>query len=96
MRAVVCALFLLAFPTPALAQMACDKRENILNHLKRKYEEVPSALGVANNGGLVELLTTEKGTTWTLIITLPNGMTCLVAAGENWESIPVAASGEKI
>lgn len=80
---------------PALAQMACDKRTEVTGHLKRKYEEAPVALGVANNGGLVELLTTKSGTTWTLIITLPNGMTCLLAAGEDWESIPIAQFGEK-
>ena len=80
---------------PASAQMACDKRAEVTDHLKRKYEEAPTALGVANNGGLVELLKTEEGKTWTLIITLPNGMTCLLAAGEDWEDIPVAQFGEK-
>ena len=50
---------------------------------------------VANNGGLVELLTTQSGTTWTLIITLPNGMTCLLAAGEDWEAVPMAQFGER-
>lgn len=89
--------FLIAFfaAGPALAQMACDKRTEVMTHLERKYSEAPIALGVANNGGLVELLTTQSGTTWTLIITLPNGMTCLLAAGEDWEAVPVAQFGER-
>jgi len=80
---------------PVRAQGAvCDKRKDVMSHLARKYSELPVALGVANNGGLVELLTTEKGTTWTLIITLPNGLTCLLAAGESWESMAKTAFGQ--
>jgi len=91
---LMCGAFWLGIGS-AVAQQACDKRTKLLDHLKRKYEEAPTALGVANNGGLVELLKTEEGKTWTLIITLPNGMTCLLAAGEDWEDIPVAQFGEK-
>lgn len=72
----------------------CDKRTNVMSHLARKYSELPIALGVASNGGLVELLTSEKGSTWTLIITLPNGLTCLMAAGESWESMAKTAFGQ--
>ena len=95
MLRTVAFLVALMFAAPAMAQMACDKRTEVTDHLKRKYEEAPIALGVANNGGLVELLTTKEGGTWTLIITLPNGMTCLLAAGEDWENIPLAQFGEK-
>ena len=86
--------FLLGWPlgTPTMAGI-CDKRAEITGLLKRRYEEAPVALGVTNGGGLVELLTSENGETWTLIITYPNGLTCLMAAGENWESI-VAKFGE--
>ncbi len=95
MLRVVGFLVVLFVAGPALAQMACDKRAEVMTHLERKYSEAPVALGVANNGGLVELLTTKEGATWTLIITLPSGMTCLLAAGESWESIPVTQFGER-
>ena len=49
-------------------------------------------MGLSNNGGVVEILTSPKGVTWTIIITMPNGMSCLVAAGKNWEEMPQKAA----
>jgi len=85
----------LLFAFPAFAQSVCDKRAEVTGHLEQKYSEKPVALGMANNGGIVELLTTKEGNTWTIIITLPNGMTCLIAAGEDWEMVPSVQFGFK-
>ncbi len=82
--------------TPTMAQMACDKPAAVANHLKRKYQEAPVALGLSNDGGLVELFTTRNGETWTLMITYPWGLACLLQAGENWETIPKVQWGEKL
>ncbi len=85
-----------AFSFPALAEgPTCDIRHNVMKVLEGKYGEKPVAIGVANNGGVIEVLTTEDGGTWTIVITLPNGMTCLVAAGEDWESFPKATWGKR-
>ncbi len=63
----------------------------MLGHLAQKYQEVPVAIGVTNRGGLVEVLTTGDGKTWTIIISTPDGQSCLVAAGEGWRAVPKAA-----
>jgi hypothetical protein len=68
----------------ALAAPQCNTRETVLDLLSEKYSEAPIAVGVANNGGLVEVLSTGDGETWSIIITSPKGMSCLVAAGEGW------------
>ena len=78
------------WPVPASAQGACNPRADVLAHLAKKYREVPVAIGVTNKGALVEVLTTADGKTWTIIVTLPNGTSCLVAAGEGWRSVPRA------
>ncbi len=59
----------------------------MLEILSEKYSEAPIAVGVTNNGGLVEVLSTGDGNTWSIIITSPQGMSCLVAAGEGWRLI---------
>ena len=38
-------------------------------------------------GGVVEILTSPDGNTWTIIVTTPQGMSCLVAAGEGWRAV---------
>ena len=79
-------------PHAALAQsqpqaQQCDQRTKVLGHLAQKYHEAPVAIGVTSSGGLVEVLTTGDGKTWTIILSSPNGTSCLVAAGEGWRSL---------
>ena len=70
----------------AAAQSACSPRTDVLGHLAKKYGEAPVAIGVTNKGGLVEVLTTGDGDTWTIIVSMPNGTSCMVAAGEGWRT----------
>jgi hypothetical protein len=71
----------------AAAQSACSPRTDVVGHLAQKYGEAPVAIGVTNKGGLVEVLTTGDGNTWTIIVSMPNGTSCMVAAGEGWRSM---------
>jgi hypothetical protein len=80
--------------TPVLAAQQCDNRDSILDTLASKYSEAPIAIGVTNNGGLVEILTTGDGKTWTLIMSSPKGQTCLVAAGQGWKKLQEAKSSK--
>ncbi len=70
----------------AAAQSACNPRTDVLGHLAKKYGEAPVAIGVTNKGGLVEVLTTGDGNTWTIIVSQPNGTSCMIAAGEGWRT----------
>jgi hypothetical protein len=85
------AFFILATcATPALTQpspQTCDTRDRVLAHLAAKYAEAPVAIGVTNKGALVEVLATSNGSTWTIIVSMPNGTSCIVAAGEGWRGM---------
>ena len=74
-------------PTAAAQQAVCDTRVHVLGQLAKKYGEAPVAIGVTNKGGLVEVLTTSDGNTWTIIVSMPNGTACMVAAGEGWRTM---------
>ncbi len=65
----------------------CDQRARVIGHLAQKYQETPVAIGVTTSGGMVEVLTTGDGGTWTIILSTPNGTSCLVAAGEGWRAL---------
>ena len=71
---------------PAQAQQ-CDQRARVIGHLAQKYKEAPVAIGVTSTGGMVEVLSTGDGGTWTIILSNPNGTSCLVAAGEGWRAL---------
>lgn len=75
----------------------CAQRGAVVERLKDRYGETVQSMGLAQNNGLVELFASTDSGTWTIVITLPNGMTCLVAAGSAYEPIEQAAvaPGEK-
>ena len=65
-------------------------RDKIVQALAQDYAETPAAYGVTRSGsGIVELLRTESGDSWTLILTLPNGMSRVLAAGIVWTPVPL-------
>jgi hypothetical protein len=95
MFSLIGASFVALMATPASsAENVCGKRDDIVSRLENGYQEFNSALGMSTNGGLVELYTSDKGT-WTLMLTQPDGVSCLIAAGENWETINSAKSASQ-
>jgi phage/plasmid primase-like uncharacterized protein len=92
----VAATLLSATLAAAPAQMVCADRAALLESLARQYRESPTAVGIANNGSLIELLRTTDGKTWTLLMTRPDGTSCVVAAGEAWEDTPQVAGGQPL
>ena len=71
-------------------QQQCNSRDAVLKLLSNKYGETPVAYGVTNSGGLIEVLKSVPNAdddTWTIIITTPQGVSCLMAAGEGWKAM---------
>ena len=96
-RYLIPALAAAALLAPAAAQAQgsnsapCGKRDEMLAHLSQKYSEKPVAMGLATNGSVVEVLSSKSSGSFTIVYTMPNGMTCLMAAGSNWEFTQRAA-----
>ncbi|WP_119270472.1 hypothetical protein [Taklimakanibacter deserti] len=87
---------LFAFTTPSHAQFAmCGERAAIIDQLKTKYQESRQAVGLISTNGAAELYVSEKGT-WTMLVTLASGKSCIIAAGHSWDSSPTLAQGTGI
>ncbi|MDP6708177.1 MAG: hypothetical protein QF893_17670 [Alphaproteobacteria bacterium] len=82
----------LVLATPSLAQSICGERSRFLDQLSERYGENPAAIGLVSNGSLLEVLTSKQGS-WTIIVTKPSGVSCVLASGESWESVPTLAMG---
>ena len=67
------------------APIVCDDRTTIVSSLSDQYKETRTSIGLANSGSVVEVFSATDGS-WSMIVTRPNGITCLIAAGRNWES----------
>ena len=79
---------LFAAGASASAQAVCGNRTDFIKQLGNRYAETPIALGLAGNGDLVQVFAAVDGATWTIIVTRPDGLSCLITEGEAWESLP--------
>lgn len=99
MKSFLTTIFLFAASySPALAQdTGCAEHASAVNQLLSKYGEVRQSIGLAHNNSLVEVFASEEGT-WSILVTSPNGISCLVASGDSYESIrtPKKPSGEPL
>ena len=80
-------------PAQSPAQIVCATHAEVAKRLDSGYSETPTAIGLASNGAVIELFSTTDGSTWTLVMTLPDGTSCTMAAGESWETFAKIALG---
>ncbi len=76
------AVILTTPPAPA-QMMACGARDAIVERLDGTYAESRRGHGLQPGRGVLEIFASEGGS-WTLLLTLPNGASCILAAGEAW------------
>ena len=84
------ALLLGSVSSPVVAQATnnrCIPRANALSQLDAQYKERPVSIGLAATGAVVEVLASETGT-WTILLTTPQGVSCVIAVGNFWEDLP--------
>lgn len=79
---------------PALAQgQRCAPRAQVVELLATRHAETRRAIGLTANQTVMELYASEATGSWTLLVTLPNGLACLVAAGNGFEQTGAGAAG---
>lgn len=97
MTAIVGALLIgwTAFPPEVQAQAVCGERAEVASNLAKGHSETPVSMGLASNGAVIEVFASDSGT-FTIIMTLPTGVSCLMAAGEDWQELPKQMVGAKL
>ena len=78
---------------PNAAEATGTPRDVVVKILGERYAEAPVAYGLASNGGLIEVFAAADGATWTIVLTMPNGMSVVVGSGEAWTRRPPVAIG---
>lgn len=65
----------------------CDDHDVLIDKLRTNFAEEVVAVAVTKRGALVEMLTSEKSGSWTILITYPSlqGQTCMLEAGDGFE-----------
>lgn len=73
--------------TAQAAPMVCGRHENLVSYLATTYQENLDSIGLTDGGLLLEVFVSSEGS-WTILITTPQGLACLLASGSSWESLP--------
>ena len=80
------AALVLVAALPAAAQGArCAPRAQILDMVERRQSETRRAIGLTSTQAVMELYASDATGSWTLLVTLPTGLSCLVASGQGFE-----------
>jgi D-aminopeptidase len=90
--AVIAAASLFGSITTAAAGVPCGMHDGVAKGLAAKYKETRRIMGVLNAAAVMEIFMSPQGT-WTVLVTDTNGMSCVIAAGQDWQEIPVAVAG---
>mgnify|MGYP001597386923 CR=1 FL=1 len=102
--AAVLAAFSFASPAadarPAAASPAvCDRRHALVTYLAANHGERRVAAEINGDGLLLEVFVADGGSrgdggSWSILLTRPDGTSCLVAAGQGWKFFRLAAGRE--
>jgi hypothetical protein len=79
--------------TPAASQQfgaRCAPRDTVVAYLADRYGESRQSIGIAAGYAVMELYASGETGTWTVTVTLPDGMMCLVASGSSFETVAEA------
>lgn len=82
----IAASLVLAAAQPAAAQsVPCAAREQVLRFVIDQRGEERLATGTASRGATLDLFAADSGT-WSLVLHLPDGRSCLLANGDGFEA----------
>lgn len=90
MTALAAATVLTAATAHAQQARNCGPRELVVNRLAEGYGETRQSIGLAANNAVIEVFASDESGTWTILVTSPNGTSCLVASGQAYETLAEA------
>ena len=75
-----------AMAPPAHAQVSCAARSDIVTWLTRDHAEKLNAIGMKTDHQLVEIWSSDKTGTWTILLSKADGVSCIIAGGTHFEA----------
>ena len=86
------ALWVAAVPALARQGPPCDERAKVVGRLAKTFAENQKSIGITADGNILEVFASRDGS-WTVLLTFPDGMACLVEHGEEWQNAPPRPTG---
>jgi len=68
----------------------CAPRDEVVDRLAAKFGETRQSMGLGANNAVMEVFASPDSGSWTITVTMANGITCLVASGQAFEELAEA------
>ncbi len=68
----------------------CGPRDLVVDRLAASYGETRQSMGLGTGNQVIEVFASSETGTWTITVTNPAGVTCLVASGQAFEELAEA------
>lgn len=65
----------------------CAPHDAVVERLADRYNESRQVLAMNGSNLVMEVFASEESGTWTITLTQSSGLTCIVAAGENYQYV---------
>lgn len=76
----------LAKPANAQMQLTCLDREMLIQRLETRYNESLNGAGLQGSKIILEIWSSKESGNFTILVTKPDGKSCIVASGLNWHT----------
>lgn len=93
MRSMLALAAITALATPASAGTLCLTTPDLRALLTDRYGEVMQGAGLDGNGLVVEVWAHPEGRSFSIVLTAPDGQSCVLRAGELWMAVKVRPPG---
>lgn len=71
---------------PVAEAAQCGKADQVIAFLGKKYAEKVVGMGLVGTKGFMQLFVADAGT-WTVLLTTPEGISCIIAAGDSYDAM---------
>lgn len=83
---LACAFTLALAGASSAESRLCGDRDQVIAQLQSVHGESRQNVGLQPNARVMETFANPETGSWTIIVSLPTGMSCLVAAGEAYQA----------
>lgn len=81
-----------ALSAPSIVDARCHSRDVLIATLQDRFSEVHVAGGLTQDGSrFVEVFASDTTGSWTILYTTPDGVSCVLASGTGYTTIPAGA-----
>lgn len=70
----------------------CAPRAALVERLETRFGETRQSIGLGSDNSVMEVYASTDTGTWTILLTMPSGVSCLIAAGQAFENLTPGAT----